>query len=170
EQVDVLDLPGVNGFSARSLDEQVTRNALEGRIPGLKAPDALILIVDATRLESQLMLVEPVLTKGLPTLLVLNMADELSKRGGAIRDDVLAQELGVTVVRTDARNGVGVERVQQFLAEQARAALPASGNGAAVYVPPRRLELPVLGSYTERRKRIRAVGERASYTAPAPSM
>src|SRR5690606_40502705 len=95
----------------------------------LKAPDALILIVDATRLESQLMLVEPVLTKGLPTLLVLNMADELSKRGGAIRDDVLAQELGVTVVRTDARNGVGVERVQQFLAEQARAALPASGNG-----------------------------------------
>ncbi|MGH7506966.1 MAG: FeoB small GTPase domain-containing protein, partial [Longimicrobiales bacterium] len=93
--VDVLDLPGVNGFSARTLDERITRDALEGRISGLPAPDALILIVDATRLETQLMLIEPVLERELPTLLVLNMADELEARGGAIRDDVLAEELGV---------------------------------------------------------------------------
>ena len=35
EFVDVVDLPGVHGFSARSLDEQITRNVLEGRIEGL---------------------------------------------------------------------------------------------------------------------------------------
>ena len=169
EQVDVLDLPGVNGFSARTLDEQVTRNALEGRIPGLKAPDAVMLIVDATRLEAQLMLVEPILSRGLPTLLVLNMADELDARGGAVRDEVLAEELGVTVVRTDARAGVGIERVQAFLAAQAKAAGQGAAAGIAAYVPPRRLELPVLGTFTERRARIRAMGQRASYTAPAPS-
>jgi ferrous iron transport protein B len=110
-----------------------------------------------------------VLSRGLPTLLVLNMADELDARGGAVRDDVLAEELGVTVVRTDARAGVGIERVQAFLAAQAKAAGQGASAGVAAYVPPRRLELPVLGTFTERRARIRAMGQRASYTAPAPS-
>lgn len=72
-QVDLVDLPGVHGFSARTLDERVTRDVLEGKVEGIRAPDALILIVDATLLENQLMLVEPVLELELPTLLVLNM-------------------------------------------------------------------------------------------------
>ena len=174
EAVEVLDLPGVNGFSARSLDERVTRDALEGRIPGLRAPDAIVLIVDATRLEPQLMLVEPVLERRLPTLLVLNMADELEARGGAIEDAALERELGVKVVRTDARAGTGVEGVRAFLAdvaEQSRQRRP------DVPVPPprqpaapRRIELPVLDTFTDRRMRIRAVGRRVSFTAPGPSL
>ena len=56
----------------------------------MRSPDALILIVDVTRLENQLMLVEPVLEMGLPTLLVLNMADELQNRGGSVDDEALA--------------------------------------------------------------------------------
>ena len=81
-EVDLVDLPGVHGFSARTLDERITRDVLEGRVEGIRAPDALVLIVDSTRLEAQLMLVEPVLDLELPTLLVLNMCDELEARGG----------------------------------------------------------------------------------------
>jgi ferrous iron transport protein B len=169
EVVDVLDLPGVNGFSARSLDERVTRDALDGRIPGLKAPDALILIVDATRLETQLMLVEPVLRYDVPTLLVLNMADELDVRQGNVRDDVLAEELGVQVVRTDARAGRGVAAVKAFLAEQSRRATNGVKRPDVAYVPPQRIQLPVIDTFTVRRNRIRAVNERASYRAPGPS-
>ena len=83
-ELDLVDLPGVHGFSARTLDERVTRDVLEGRVEGIRAPDALVLIVDSTRLESQLMLVEPVLELDLPTLLVLNMCDELEQRGGRV--------------------------------------------------------------------------------------
>jgi len=36
--LDMVDLPGVNGFSSRTLDEQVTRDVLEGRVPGEGAP------------------------------------------------------------------------------------------------------------------------------------
>jgi len=39
--VDVVDLPGVHGFSARTLDEKITRDVLEGRMEGFRAPDAL---------------------------------------------------------------------------------------------------------------------------------
>ena len=66
-EVDIVDLPGVHGFSARTLDEKITRDVLEGRMEGLRSPDALVLIVDCTRLESQLMLVEPTSEGSAPT-------------------------------------------------------------------------------------------------------
>ena len=114
--IDLVDLPGVHGFSARSLDEQITRDVLEGKISGLRAPDALVLTIDSTRLESQLMLVEPVLELEIPTLLVLNMWDELEERGGYVDDKVLGEQLGVEITRTTARTGLGVQAVQAFLA------------------------------------------------------
>ena len=62
------------------------------------------------------MLVEPVLEMDLPTLLVLNMVDELEARGGSIDQEALAERLGVDVVRTSARTGRGVERSEPIFA------------------------------------------------------
>ncbi|HEX6938243.1 MAG TPA: ferrous iron transport protein B [Longimicrobiales bacterium] len=219
-EVAVVDLPGVHGFSARTRDGQITRDVLEGRIDGLRPPDGVVLVVDCTRLEPQLMLVEPVLELGLPTLLVLNMWDELERGGGGVDDAALAERLGVRVVRANARAGAGVDRVREFLAEVAggeasstrgsssttAAASPTTGaaastpgaaaigaapdgagaNGAAARVPAtvgaavaaagastpgarRRIELPVLDVYVDRRGRIRRLGQQARYTPPAPS-
>src|SRR5690606_19275524 len=112
---DIVDLPGINGVSARTLDERVTRDVLEGRVEGLRKPDALVLVVDSTRLEQQLMLLEPVLRLGLPTLLVLNMADELESGGGSVDVDVLAVGLGVRAIRANARLGEGLDEVRSFL-------------------------------------------------------
>src|SRR5690606_26895331 len=111
----LVDLPGLHGFSAKSLDERITRDVLAGRLPDLPSPDAVILIVDSTRLEAQLMLVEPVLETGLPTLLVLNMADELKAGGGQVDEKELAERLGIDVVRASARSGAGVDRVREYL-------------------------------------------------------
>lgn len=168
-EVEVVDLPGVNGFSARTLDEKVTRDVLEGRAAGVRAPDALILIVDSTRLESQLMLAEPVLELDLPTLLVLNMADELEQRGGRVRDDVLAQELGVQVVRTNARSGQGVDRVRAFLTAAADRGPGARREAAAVSNVSRSVPLPVLDAFTRRRARVQGVVAKAGFRPPGPS-
>lgn len=168
-EVDLVDLPGVNGFSARTLDERVTRDVLEGRAPGLRAPDALILIVDSTRLEPQLMLVEPVLDLDVPTLLVLNMIDELEERGGSVDDDALARELGVEVVRANARAGRGVDRVRMFMEGVAdRGRLPHRPARDLTNIP-RSVSLPVLDAFADRRRRIREVGKRSEFTAPGPS-
>jgi ferrous iron transport protein B len=167
-RADLVDLPGVHGFSARTLDEKVTRDVLEGRVEGIRAPDALILIVDATRLESQLMLVEPVLDMELRTLLVLNMSDELEARGGRVDDAVLAERLGVEVVRTSARSGQGVEAVRDFIAGVS--ALPA---GPAIERTltnvPRGVPLPMLDAFAARRARVREFVRAAGFVAPGPS-
>ncbi len=167
--LELVDLPGVNGFSARSLDERVTRDVLEGRVEGLRAPDALVLIVDSTRLETQLMLVEPVLELGIPTLLVLNMADELEQRGGAVRDDILAERLGVDVVRTNARLGEGLDEVRHFLVGVAdRGPLPPRPCPALSNVP-RGTPLPMVDQFAARRRHIAEIGRAAGFVPPSPS-
>ena len=167
--VDVVDLPGVNGFSARTLDEKVTRDVLEGRVVGLRAPDSVVLVVDSTRLESQLMLVEPILELELPTLLVLNMADELEDRGGRVRDDVLAAELGVEVVRTNARAGEGLGLVRDWLRRVAGRGAGPSREAATVSNVSRRAPLPTVDAFSRRRARVREVVRAAEFAPPGPS-
>ena len=164
---DLVDLPGVHGFSARTLDERITRDVLEGRMPGLRAPDALVLIVDSTRLEAQLMLVEPVLELEVPTLLVLNMWDELSQRGGNVDDSVLAERLGVEIVRTNARVGAGVEAVEDFLSRTV--VRPASEVERTMSNVPKGVALPMMDAFAERRRHVRGVVEAAGFVPPRPS-
>jgi ferrous iron transport protein B len=171
-EVTLVDLPGINGMSARTMDEQVTRDVLQGRVADLGRPDALVLIVDSTRLELHLMLVEPVLELGLPTLLVLNMADELEERGGSVDPAALARELGVEVVLANARAGAGVEEVRRFLsgvAERDAVVPTAKPKSAAASAPRRSIPLPVVDVFVNRRGRVRVIGQRAGYVSPAAS-
>lgn len=167
--LDIVDLPGVSGFAARSPDERVTRDVLEGRIEGLRAPEAIVLIVDAVRLETQLMLVGPVLERERPTLLVLNMADELEAGGGELDDEALAETFGVEVVRTDARAGRGVEAVADFLDRVAvRSAAPEavarSGSGPAAA----RAGLPTMDALSRRREVVQNALASARYRSAGP--
>ena len=167
--IDLVDLPGVNGFSARTLDERVTRDVLEGRVAGMRAPDALVLIVDSTRLEPQLMLVEPVLEIGVPTLLVLNMSDELAARGGSVDTAALGEQLGVEVVAGNARTGEGSAEVFAFLEKvRERGPLPERPCPAISNVT-RGHPLPVVDAFAARRRHIREVGRAARFQAPVPS-
>ena len=169
--LDIVDLPGVSGFSARSPDERVTRDVLEGRIEGLRAPEAIVLIVDAVRLETQLMLVGPVLERERPTLLVLNMADELEAGDGTLDDEALAAAFGVEAVRTDARTGRGVEAVAHFLdrvamraATPATGAKPGSGSGARTG----RAGLPTMDALSRRREVVQDALASAKYRSAGP--
>ena len=168
-QASLVDLPGVHGFSARTLDERVTRDVLEGKVEGMRSPDALILIVDVTRLEAQLMLVEPVLEMDLPTLLVLNMVDELEARGGSIDQEALAERLGVDVVRTSARTGRGVEEVRAYLRDVADGATSVEHIERELSNMADSQALPVIDAFAARRRLVRSVAQGAGFAPPRPS-
>ncbi len=152
--VDIIDLPGIYSLNPRSEDEQVTYDVLHGRMPGLRRPDGVILILDSTSLQRHLPLAAAVLTLRLPTLVVLNMADELRERGGAVDTEALANQLGAPVVLVSAATGEGVRSVAQFLT-----------GGIAV---PRPVELPVIQDVPACRQWAREVSRSARYTHPAP--
>jgi len=166
--LEIVDLPGVNGFSSRTLDEQVTRDVLEGRLDGLRPPDALVLTVDCTRLEPQLMLVEPVLELGIPTLLILTMADELAARQGELDDMRLAERLGVEVTRVNARSGEGLDAVHDFLDHVAQRGRMPERACPVISNVPRGMSLPVIDAFAERRRIVREAGRHAKYRPPLP--
>ena len=172
--VEVIDLPGVHGLSPRSLDQMVTRNALMGELEGDRRPDAVVVVLDVTRLRSHLMVAEPVLGLGLPTLVVLTMADELDRRDGALRSARLSRELGVEVALVNARDGAALEPVHRFLAalhtggEEVRACpivIAADHHGGH----PSGRPLPVIDIFAARRERARKLGRSAGFRAPRPS-
>src|SRR5947207_3077380 len=79
-KVELIDLPGIYGFTTRSLDERIAVDAITGRLSG-EAPDALLVLVDATDLRTSLPLVLQMRALGRPMILALNMID-LAERDG----------------------------------------------------------------------------------------
>jgi len=159
QEVFLVDLPGVYSLHPRSEDEQVANDILKGVRPGFAKPDAVVLILDVTNLGRHLVLAAPVLSLGLPTLVVLNMADDLAVRGGKVDVSALSHELGAPVVLVSASKGTGVDRIQQFL----------SGTAANLAgAKPARVELPVLNDVPKCRQWASKLNSRASYRAPAP--
>lgn len=153
-EVTLIDLPGVYSLEPRSEDERVTNDVLEGKMPDLPKPDAILLILDATSLARHLMLAAPVLSLGIPTLVILNMSDDLKRRGGSIDPEALAHQLGAPVVLASAVHGSGVDAVRSFLAKT----IPA----------PLRIELPVLNNIPSCRRWSGQMAENSGYNRPAP--
>ena len=103
-------------LSPRSEDEQVAHDVLNGLRADVPKPEAVLLVLDSTNMGRHLMLAAPILALGLPTLVILNMADDLRNRGGRIDLKKLAAELGAPVALVSARRGEGIGQVFDFLA------------------------------------------------------
>ncbi len=152
--VGIIDLPGVYSLNARSEDEQITHDVLAGTRKDTARPDAILLVLDVTNLTRHLMLAAPILSLGLPTLVILNMADDMRRREGKVDVAALSEQLGAPVAMVAARSGEGLDQVLSFLST----AMPA----------PKRVELPILQEVPKCRQWAGRVGNNAKYHAPAP--
>ncbi|MCY4534951.1 MAG: ferrous iron transporter B [Bryobacterales bacterium] len=156
DQVDLIDLPGIVGLHPRSEDERVCVEVLRGESETLPRPAAAILLLDSTNLQAHLRMVPGILGLGLPTLVALNMSDELEVRGGSVDAEAVSAQIGAPVVLVSALRGTGMEKVAEFL----------QGSLA----PPRNVELPVLNNIPAERKWAHVVATQGSYHAPEPSL
>jgi ferrous iron transport protein B len=152
--VPLIDLPGVYSLSPRSEDEQIAYDVLTGRRADTPRPEAILLVLDSTNLGRHLMLAAPILALGIPTLVVLNMADDLRNRGGHLDLAALSAQLGAPVALVSARQGEGIDTIFDFLA------------GAMPKPAPK--ELPVLQDVPKCREWAGRVGTHARYRAPIP--
>jgi len=113
--VELVDLPGAYSLDPASPDEAVTRDVLLGRQKGERAPDALVIVVDASNLDNHLRFALQLIELGLPTIVALNMVD-LAKRDGLQLDPKrLEAELGVPVIETVAVRKRGISDLQAAL-------------------------------------------------------
>jgi ferrous iron transport protein B len=131
DTVTVLDLPGTYSLSANSPDEEIALNVLLGRVEGVAAPEAVVVVVDAQNLERNLFLASQVLELGLPVVISLNQIDAAAAAGLGVDAVELTLELGVPVVPTVATRAEGLDVLKAAI--EKAAGLP---------LPQRRFELP----------------------------
>jgi ferrous iron transport protein B len=122
-QIVVVDLPGLYSLDSKSPDEKLASDALQGKLEHT-APNAALVVVDATNLERNLFLASQVLEQKIPVVVALNMMD-MARRDG-IRIDVakLREELGCVVVPVSARSGEGISQLKQELNRLVTGAMP----------------------------------------------
>jgi ferrous iron transport protein B len=113
---DVIDLPGTYSLAARSPDEMVAVELLLGQKQEEPAPDAVVVIVDASNLERNLYLMTQVQELGIPVIVALNMVDVAEAQGMRIDAAELSRQLGVPVVALQANRHKGIEQLKEVVA------------------------------------------------------
>ncbi len=110
----VVDLPGIYSIRPYSQEEIVTRDFI------LNAkPDAIINIVDATNIERNLYLTLQLLALKVPTVIALNMMDELHGNGGSVNVKKMMELIGVPVVPISAAKNQGIGELVETVVETA---------------------------------------------------
>jgi ferrous iron transport protein B len=107
----LIDLPGLYSLDATSLDEQIARDVLTGRIDNLPRPDVIVAVVDATNLERNLYLVTQLLDYNVPLVIALTMVDVAEKQSLEINTKKLSKLLQVPVVEVKATQRKGIEEL-----------------------------------------------------------
>ncbi len=114
-QYELIDFPGTYSIYPRSSDEKVVYDSLINAESEIR-PQALLVVVDASNLERNLLLFSQVYDLQLPTLMILNMIDLADRRNLKIDLAGLKQKFpDAEIVTTNARIKSGKNRIYKAL-------------------------------------------------------
>ena len=116
KQIELIDLPGTYSIYPRSSDEKMVYDILSDPSHS-DFPEALIVVVDSSNLQRNLLFFSQVYELGLPTLLLLNMQDIAHKKGIEIDISKLQGIFpDILIVETNVRVRMGISRLKTHLA------------------------------------------------------
>lgn len=107
--IEIVDLPGTYSLSPYSAEEIIARDYIV-----VNKPDVVIDIVDGTNIERNLYLSLQILETRVPTVIAINMMDEVESNGDKIDTNKLSKYLGVPVVPIIARSGKGISELMNI--------------------------------------------------------
>lgn len=114
QQAEIIDLPGTYSLNPSSEDEQVAVETLINR-QGAYFPDVVVVVSEVSNLKQNLLLFTQVKDLQLPTILVINMADQMQRKGICIDLSKLEQLLHTKVILTSTRKGEGLLALKEAI-------------------------------------------------------
>lgn len=105
-KINITDLPGTYSISAYTPEEIFVREFITDNLP-----DVVINIVDASNLERNLYLTSQLIDMDIKVVMVLNMFDELEKKGDTFDYDSLGKMIGIPMIPAVSSKGKGVKEV-----------------------------------------------------------
>jgi ferrous iron transport protein B len=123
-KINIIDLPGTYSLISRSPDEVVAMEVLRGLRKDTPAPDAVIVVVDASNLQRNLYLVSQMIELRRPMVIALNMMDIARRRGIHISGERLEAALGVPVVEVVGNKHQGITPLKEAIRRARVAEMP----------------------------------------------
>lgn len=112
-QARLIDLPGLYSLEASSLDEQIARDVLTGKVDDLPSPDLILSVIDATNLERNLYLFTQLLEYKIPIVIALTMFDLAEKKETQVDTEKLSKLLKTPVVAVTASTARGLDLLEE---------------------------------------------------------
>ncbi|WP_378180784.1 ferrous iron transport protein B [Aquimarina sp. SS2-1] len=110
----ILDLPGTYSLNASSLDENVVIEILLNK-KDKDFPDVAIVVSDVENLKRNLLLFTQIKDLEIPTILVINMADRMKRKGISLDIPLLEKELNTKIALVSARKNQGIEELKKLI-------------------------------------------------------
>lgn len=107
-EIEIVDLPGTYSLNTKTEDESIAAHHIRGDLPGCQKPDAVVVMVEASKLARALLLFFQIRAFHDRVILAVNMMDELTKNQLSLNLPLLSELLAVPVVGLSARNGDGI--------------------------------------------------------------
>ena len=125
-RAEIADLPGVYSLGDCAMEERAARDAVLSEGVSLA-----VCVADAAALPRSLELLAFLVRRGKRAALVLTMRDVLERRGGFVKEALLAERLGVPVLAVCAHQKQDIARLRRFLHKCLKdAGGPDQGNAA----------------------------------------
>lgn len=110
----ILDLPGTYSLNASSMDESVVIELLLNK-NSKDFPDVAVVVTDVENLKRNLLLFTQIKDLEIPTLLVVNMSDQMKRKGISLNIEKLEQELDTKIALVSTRENKGLDTLKKHI-------------------------------------------------------
>ncbi len=112
----ILDLPGTYSLNTTSLDESLVVELLLNK-NDKDYPDVAVVISDVENLKRNLFLFTQIKDLKIPTILVINMADRMSRKGISLDVAAMEKKLDTKIALVSTRKRQGIDRLKELIAD-----------------------------------------------------
>ena len=110
----ILDLPGTYSLNASSLDENVVIELLLNK-NDKDFPDVAVIVSDVENLKRNLLLFTQIKDLKIPAILVINMADRMSRKGISLNIKLLEEQLKTKIALVSTRKNEGITDLKTLI-------------------------------------------------------
>ena len=110
----ILDLPGTYSLNASSLDENVVIELLLNK-NDKDYPDVAIIVSDVENLKRNLLLFTQIKDLKIPTILVINMSDLMTRKGITLDIELLEAKFHTKIALISTRKNSGITELKQLI-------------------------------------------------------
>ncbi|SFU68561.1 ferrous iron transport protein B [Pustulibacterium marinum] len=110
----IIDLPGTYSLNATSLDENVVIELLLNK-NDKDFPDVAVLVADVENMKRNLLLYTQIKDLGIPTILVVNMADRMERKGITLDIQILEERFKTKIAVVSTRKNTGIDYLKELI-------------------------------------------------------